>query len=135
MTIQPYVFFTCAGTVLNVLHGTCSYGLKSEASTGPKPLLDEAGIWMIEGTYLIFQSQSHSFVIVSHETVRGICSCKGLDSLRLERAREGRSVTRGALGSAWVVAAVMLHAFEYILSGTPDFLACVKQFVSHSEAM
>ncbi|CAL1158403.1 unnamed protein product [Cladocopium goreaui] len=33
----------------------------------------------------------------------------------LERAREGRSVTRGALGSAWVVAAVMLHAFEYIL--------------------
>ncbi|CAJ1331344.1 unnamed protein product [Effrenium voratum] len=33
----------------------------------------------------------------------------------LERARARRSVTRGALGSAWVVAAIMLHAFEYIL--------------------
>ncbi|CAE7227532.1 prpf39 [Symbiodinium sp. CCMP2592] len=32
----------------------------------------------------------------------------------LERARAGRSVTRGALGSAWVVAAILLHAFEYM---------------------
>ena len=41
--------------------------------------------------------------------------CEFAQESRLERAREGRSVTRGALGSAWVVAAVMLHAFEYIL--------------------
>ena len=37
--------------------------------------------------------------------------------LRLERARAGRSVTRGALGSAWVVAAILLHAFEYMPFG------------------
>eukprot|EP00930_Biecheleria_cincta_P030261 TRINITY_DN20961_c0_g1_i1.p1 TRINITY_DN20961_c0_g1~~TRINITY_DN20961_c0_g1_i1.p1 ORF type:complete len:208 (+),score=32.97 TRINITY_DN20961_c0_g1_i1:49-624(+) len=33
----------------------------------------------------------------------------------LDQARLGRSVTQGALGSAWIVAALLLHAFEYIL--------------------
>ena len=53
----------------------------------------------------------------------------GVPLRRLERAREGRSVTRGALGSAWVVAAVMLHAFEYILRLGSDW-CCQWPFVT-----
>eukprot|EP00931_Biecheleriopsis_adriatica_P080047 TRINITY_DN53404_c0_g1_i1.p1 TRINITY_DN53404_c0_g1~~TRINITY_DN53404_c0_g1_i1.p1 ORF type:complete len:204 (+),score=52.44 TRINITY_DN53404_c0_g1_i1:41-613(+) len=33
----------------------------------------------------------------------------------LEQAYAGRSVTRGALGSAWIFGAMMLHAIEYVL--------------------
>mmetsp|Transcript_76934 Transcript_76934/g.152328 ORF Transcript_76934/g.152328 Transcript_76934/m.152328 type:complete len:221 (+) Transcript_76934:103-765(+) len=33
----------------------------------------------------------------------------------LEEARAGRSVARGALGSAWIAAALLLHAFELVM--------------------
>ena len=33
----------------------------------------------------------------------------------LEQARIGRSVARGALGGAWIAAALLLHAFELLV--------------------